>query len=93
MKDGLLVAALVLLVTAAAALVRTARGPDPADRMMSAQLVGSTGVAIVVLLATREGRWAMLDVAIVLSLLTALASVAFVKALSPDGRGDPEEDP
>lgn len=92
MNDWLLLSAIVLLATAGAALVRTARGPDPADQMMSAQLVSTTGVAVVVLLAAREGDWAMLDVAIVLSLLTAFASVAFVKAASRDGRGDPEED-
>lgn len=84
--------AVVLLATAAAALVRIARGPDPADRMMGAQLVGTTGVAVIVLLAAGEGQWAMLDVAIVLSLLAAFASVAFVKAASQDGQGDPEEE-
>jgi len=84
--------AVVLLATAAAALVRIARGPDPADRMIGGQLVGTTGVAVIVLLAAGEGQWAMLDVAIVLSLLAAFASVAFVKAASQDGQGDPEEE-
>ncbi|WP_306119267.1 MULTISPECIES: MrpF/PhaF family protein [unclassified Roseitalea] len=93
MSGWLLAAAVVLLATAAAALVRVARGPDAADRMMGAQLVGTTGVAVVILLAAHEGNWAMLDVALVLSLLAAFASVAFVKAASRDGQGDPEEDP
>lgn len=81
-----------LLATLAGALWRVWRGPSRADRMMAAQLVGTGGVAILVLLAPIEGR-AVLDVALVLALLAALAAVGFVKATTPDGAGDPEEAP
>ncbi len=59
---------------------------------MAAQLVGTGGVGVVLLLAAATD-WGMLDVALVLALLAAFAAVGFVKALSADGAGDPEEQP
>lgn len=91
MIDAVLnLAATLILVSLGLALWRVWRGPSRADRMMAAQLAGSAGVAVVVLLAPMSG-WAALDVALVLALLAALAAVAFVKASSADGLGDPEE--
>lgn len=81
-----------LLLTIAVALWRILRGPDPADRMMAAQLVGTSGIAIILLLAASEEQWAMLDVALVLALLAALSVVAFAKSVSLVGYGDPEDD-
>jgi len=83
--------ALGVLASLGAALLRVWRGPGRADRMMGAQLVGTGGVAILMLLSPEEGR-ATLDVALILSLFAALAAVGFVKAVSADGGGDPEED-
>jgi multicomponent Na+:H+ antiporter subunit F len=83
--------ALGVLTSLAGALLRVWKGPDRADRMMGAQLVGTGGVAVLVLLAPVHGRGA-LDVALTLALLAALAAVGFVKAASSDGAGDPEED-
>lgn len=80
-----------VLASLAGALWRVWRGPRRADRMMGAQLVGTGGVAVLMLLAPL-GSWAALDVALVLALLAALAAVGFVKATSPDGAGDPEEE-
>nr|WP_240956321.1 monovalent cation/H+ antiporter complex subunit F [Wenzhouxiangella sp. XN79A] len=82
-----------LLLTIAVALWRIARGPDPADRMMAAQLVGTSGIAIVLLLAAAGDDWAMLDVALVLALLAALSVVAFAKSVRRAGYGDPEDAP
>jgi multicomponent Na+:H+ antiporter subunit F len=84
--------AAILLLTIAGALLRVHRGPGPADRMMSAQLIGTGGVAVILLLAAADDDWRKLDVALVLALLAAFASVAFVKAASADGLGDPESD-
>ncbi|MFN3473358.1 MAG: monovalent cation/H+ antiporter complex subunit F [Blastomonas sp.] len=92
MSTWLLAFATVLLLSLAGALWRIWRGPDPADRMMAAQLVGTGGVGVVLLLAAASD-WQMLDVALVLSLLAAFAAIAFVKAQSLDGSGDPEEEP
>jgi multicomponent Na+:H+ antiporter subunit F len=83
--------ALGVLASLAVALWRVWKGPGRADRMMGAQLVGTGGVAVLILLGPVQG-WATLDVALTLALLAALAAVGFVKAASPDGAGDPEED-
>ncbi|SFP39802.1 monovalent cation/H+ antiporter complex subunit F [Tranquillimonas alkanivorans] len=92
MSEWLIGIGSLLLVVTAASLWRVARGPEAADRMMGGQLVGTTGVAVVVLIAAADAAWAALDVALVLSLLATFASVAFVKTASRDGLGDPEED-
>lgn len=81
-----------LLLTIAGALWRVWRGPDQADRMMAAQLVGTSGVGVILLLAAIADDWAMLDVALVLALLAALAAIAFVKSTHGEGEGDPEDE-
>jgi multicomponent Na+:H+ antiporter subunit F len=90
----LLVAAFLVL-NVGAGLVRVALGPSPADRMLAAQLFGSTGVAVLVLLAEAGDAPALRDVALVFVLLAAVVSVAFVKrgwvrveADDPDQEGD-----
>jgi multicomponent Na+:H+ antiporter subunit F len=90
MSEWYLLAAMALLVTVAAALWRVEWGPEAADRMMGAQLIGTGGVGTILLLAAASGEPAMIDVALVLALLAALAAVAFVKAASRGGAGDPE---
>lgn len=91
MADVLQVIAAAMLLTVAAGLVRVVRGPSPADRLMGAQLVGTGGIAVLLLLAAASRDWAIIDVALVLALLAAFAAVGFVKAATPDGAGDPEE--
>ena len=93
MTEGYLLVATGLLLTIAVALWRIARGPDPADRMMAAQLVGTSGIAVILLLAAAGDDWAMLDVALVLALLAALSVVAFAKSVRRAGYGDPEDPP
>lgn len=92
MTNWFMIAAALLLLSLAGALWRVWRGPAPADRMMAAQLVGTGGVGVVLLLSAAVD-WAMIDVALVLALLAAFAAVAFIKAQSADGAGDPEEEP
>ncbi|WP_157981171.1 monovalent cation/H+ antiporter complex subunit F [Aliidiomarina haloalkalitolerans] len=73
-------AAIVLLFSLLAGLWRIWRGPESADRMLAAQLFGTTGVALVVLLAVAMPDVAgVLDVALVLALLAAVAMIAFVR--------------
>ena len=91
MTAWLTVLATLLLISLAGALWRVWRGPEPADRMMAAQLVGTGGVGVVLLLSA-AADWGMIDVALVLALLAAFAAVAFVKAQSADCAGDPEEE-
>jgi multicomponent Na+:H+ antiporter subunit F len=92
MADALLVFAAVVLLAVAASLIRIWRGPTPADRIMGAQIAGTGGIAVVLLIGFAGAGQAALDVALVLALLAAFASVGFVKAASADGAGDPEED-
>ena len=92
MSAWLLALGALLLLSLAGAMWRIWRGPQAADRMMAAQLVGTGGVGTVLLLAAATD-WALVDVALVLALLAAFAAIAFVKAQSSDGSGDPEEEP
>ncbi len=74
-----LAAALFLLLTLVAGLWRVLRGPTAADRMLAAQLFGTTAVACVLLLAQVYQRPSLRDVALVFALLAAVAAVAFVR--------------
>lgn len=71
--------ATILLLNIAAGLVRILRGPTPADRMLAAQLFGTSGVALMLLLAQAQSSPALRDVALVFALLAVLATVAFVR--------------
>jgi multicomponent Na+:H+ antiporter subunit F len=85
MADFLLGAAALIIVLTAVGLFRVLRGPTDADRMMAVQLLGTGGVAALLLAETRGTRGAV-DVALTLALLAAFAGIAFVKnLLSPDG--------
>jgi multicomponent Na+:H+ antiporter subunit F len=72
------VVALALLVSLVGGLVRVWRGPRAEDRMLTAQLFGTTGVGLLIVLAGRSGERALRDVALVLAVLAVLAVVAFV---------------
>jgi multicomponent Na+:H+ antiporter subunit F len=78
-NDAFLWALVLLLLSIGGAMLRVMVGPHPADRMMGAQLVGTGGIAVLVLMAGSSGQPAILDVALLLALLAAFASVAFVK--------------
>ena len=85
-------ASVFVLATVALGLVRIVRGPDDADRMMAAQLLGTGGVAALLLLGAAAGVGAVVDVALTLALLAAFAAIAFVKALMPGASDDGEAD-
>lgn len=93
MAEFLDAALILLLLSVAGGFVRVGIGPEPADRMMGAQLIGTGGIAMLALLAARMDRVSILDVALLLALLAALAAVAFVKAAGPGEAGDPEDGP
>ena len=83
MSEFLIAGAGLVLTTVALGLVRILAGPGEADRVMAAQLLGSGGVAALLLLAAGMGLEGIVDVALVLALLAAFAASAFVKSL-PD---------
>lgn len=90
MTDWLHFVGIVLLLSLAGAIWRVWHGPGSADRMMAAQLIGTTGVALMLVVAAL-GNWAVLLAALTLAVLAGLSVVGFVKAQSRDGAGDPEE--
>src|SRR5215467_11739301 len=75
-----------ILIMVAVGLIRILRGPTNADRMMATQLFGTGGIAALLMLAAAVDLSAVVDVALVLALLAAFASVAFVKKCHPGHR-------
>lgn len=71
--------ALLLLVTMAAGLLRIIIGPSPADRMMAAQLLGTSGIGVLVLLSTALDMPALIDVGLIFALLAAVSVTAFTR--------------
>jgi multicomponent Na+:H+ antiporter subunit F len=85
MTEFLFAAAGFVLAMVALGLARILRGPTIADRIMAAQLLGTGGIAALLLIAAATGVPAAADVALSLALLAAFASVAFVQGTSgPD---------
>jgi multicomponent Na+:H+ antiporter subunit F len=94
MTSFLIGAACLVLAATALGLLRILRGPADADRMMAAQLLGTGGVAVLLLLAAAGESPAIVDVALMLALLAAFASVAFVSSGSRSrGKTPPAMDP
>ncbi len=79
-----------LLLNLLLGLVRIWRGPTLGDRILASQLIGTTGVAILLVLASAQQMPALRDVALVLALLAVLATVAFVtrEMRLDEGAGD-----
>jgi len=94
MSEFLMAAAAFVLAMVAVALVRILHGPGNADRMMGAQLFGSGGIAALLLWGTATGTSGVSDLALLLALLAAFASVAFVvtgsstEAIGPERERD-----
>lgn len=80
MAEFMLAAAGFVLAMVALGLVRITRGPSVADRIMAAQLLGTGGVAVLLLLSQAIPMPGVEDVALVLAVLAAFISVAFAKA-------------
>ncbi len=79
-----------LVLNIAAALVRVLRGPTPADRLMTAQLFGTTGMAILLVLGEAMGEPALRNVALVFAVLAILVTLCFVRtAETPEGKETP----
>jgi multicomponent Na+:H+ antiporter subunit F len=87
MADFFFIAGALIVAITAVGLFRVLRGPDDADRVMAAQLLGTGGVAALLLAEVRGTRGAV-DVALVLAFLAAFSGVAFVNASLGEGSGD-----
>ncbi|HKK50478.1 MAG TPA: monovalent cation/H+ antiporter complex subunit F [Myxococcota bacterium] len=68
-----------LLLTIGVALLRVVWGPTRSDRMLMAQLWGTGGVAILLLLSEASNAPVLEDVALVFALLASVVALAFVR--------------
>ena len=71
----------LLLLTIIIGLGRVVRGPGRVDRLLAIQLFGTTGTALLLVLAQWQSQPALRDVALLLGLLAAVASAALVRLL------------
>jgi len=71
--------AAVLLANVAASFRRLVRGPEPEDRLIAAQLLGTTAVGILLLLAEAFDAPNLRYVGLVFASLAAVTIVAYVR--------------
>jgi multicomponent Na+:H+ antiporter subunit F len=79
--------ATLLLLTILAGLWRVVRGPSRVDRLLAVQLFGTTGTALLLIMAHWQNLPALRDAALVLALLAAVVSAALVQYLRRNARG------
>ena len=89
MSDVFMLAAVLLLATLCVALLRALRGPGRIDRIMAAQLVGTGGVGVALVLGAARNDPSMLDAALIGTLLASVAVSAYVRGRT---LGQPETD-
>ena len=83
MQAFLLGAALMIALMMALGMGALLRGPSAGDRMMAVQMVGTCGAAICLLVASAADLPAILDVALVMTLLAAFATAAMTLKTGP----------
>ena len=79
MDNFLFLIASFILATIAGGLIIILQRPAEVDRLMAAQLLGTGGVAILLILAIATKASPIADVALMLALFAAFATVAFVR--------------
>ena len=89
MNELLLAAAGLIVLMVAIGLARIFLGSNDVERLMAAQLLGTGGIAALLLIAYATNVPGVEDVALGLALLAALASIAFINLLDVD-QGDAE---
>lgn len=86
MREVRIAVAFVVVLSSVAGLVRAARGPSLADRILAIQLFGTTAIAALLLFSADEGRSVLLRVALVVALLASITVIAFVRTPPSGGR-------
>lgn len=71
--------AVVLLLSILAGLWRVFHGPTRADRLLAIQLFGTSGAAVLLVMAEVQAQPALLDAALILALLAAVVTAALVR--------------
>lgn len=87
MDEVLIGIATFLLANLVLGFMRLRRGPAPADRLLALLLFGTISVAIVLLLAHAQGVAALSTVALLITVLAAIAAIAFTQ-MPESIRGD-----
>ena len=77
MSELLLLSAIGLMLSLFLGLLRVLLGPGAGDRMLATQLIGTAGVGILLPLSLLLDQPALIDVALLLALLAAVAAAAF----------------
>jgi len=84
--------AFILLAALCGGMYQVVRGPTPGDRMLAGQLFGTVAVAVLILIDRVSSTAALVDVALVLALLSAITVVAFAhsaqREIDDDAAGD-----
>ncbi|MCE9684057.1 monovalent cation/H+ antiporter complex subunit F [Halomonas alkalisoli] len=70
--------AILLLANAGVGAWRILRGPTSADRMLAAEMITTSAIAVLLLLSSVSGQPALVDVALLFALLAAVAMANFV---------------
>jgi multicomponent Na+:H+ antiporter subunit F len=98
MTAFLLTAAVLVLGLVAIALAWLLRGRQPLDWIMAAQLLGTAGIAALLLVGTATAASGALDLALLLALLAAFATMAFaasfrtrIERVRGPARGAPDD--
>lgn len=76
-----------MLLNICLGLVRVWRGPTVADRLLTTQLFGTTGMAILIVLAGVLGELTLLNVAITFNVLAILLVICLVRVWKGSSRG------
>lgn len=77
--NGLLAAAIGLVVLAVVVFGRVVLGPTTSDRVVAVNVVGTTTVVVIAVVAAALGEPGFLDVALVYALLNFLLSIGLAK--------------
>jgi multicomponent Na+:H+ antiporter subunit F len=93
MTEFLSLAAVVLSISLGLGLVRVFKGPSIEDRMMSVQLVGTTGVGMLLILAPLLNMPSSVDAALVLALLAAVSAAALTRRERRHSEPTPPSEP
>jgi multicomponent Na+:H+ antiporter subunit F len=89
MSELLFAAASLIVLTVAVGLVRIFRGSDDVERLMAVQLLGTGGIAALLLIAYATNVPGVEDVALGLALLAAFATIAVINLIDAE-QGDIE---
>lgn len=79
MAEVMAMAGLLLGLNLLLSLLVMLRQPSASDRMLSAQLLGTNGVGLMLLLSLTQQQAGLIDVALVLALLAAVVVIAFTR--------------